>query len=239
MKLTEEKNLSVSLNWTTVVCSDDKGWFFGEGRTIDSELRKAISGPRVYRFRFLPANPGLESLYIGESERFQDRCDRYRRASSKLSRRSNVSAASNKNDDIAYWKELRRDPCARVAVAIRRAESSHDRVELQLLGFDDFVLNGSLISVTTSLDNPFTRRMVENLAILSSDRIGVLIMNRGVSLMAKEFKRRIRSLNATRSKRQNGRYLGCYWIPFEESAPVPGFEVHGSSDARRTKEWKG
>jgi hypothetical protein len=172
------------------VSSDGPGWCFEADRRIDQNLREKIAGPRIYRFVFAPLDSGLKELYVGESERFEKRCASHIRALAKIRKAADAATDMNAQSLEVAWKEMARNPCVRIAAAIRNAEFDKNKVEVQLLTFEEFTLNGVEIS-TETLGNPYVRRLVENLAILSSDGPGVHIMNRGRDIAAKEFSRRL------------------------------------------------
>jgi hypothetical protein len=87
---------------------------------------------------------------------------------------------------VEAGKEMARNPCARIAAHIQNAEIDGRRVELQILEFPEFCLNGVLISSDT-LGNPFLRFLLENIAILDTDQLGINLMNRGRKKEAKDF----------------------------------------------------
>ena len=186
-------SICVPLNWWTVASSDERDSCLGAGSKLDRKFLARIEGPQVYRFRIFHIDPSTEQRYIAESERFEQRCSRYIRSLRKQ-RISRGSAASwNDPAIIADWKEMKRNPCVGVAAAIRNAELGGGRVELQLLRFEEFAINGFRFS-GGSLDNTFARRLMENLAILTSDDPGVQIMNEGGSVAAKVFGRRLEAM---------------------------------------------
>jgi len=183
MSLTPVRSICVPLNWTTVTHSDDQAWCFRSGSKVNKDLLKRISGPRIYRFRFAPEGSGFPWVYVGQSERFEKRCAAYVRA---LSQRKPSLTEWTVGSLGEAWKEMGRNPCARIAAHIQNAQIDRRKVELQLLDFEEFCLNRVLISSGT-LGNPFVRYLLENIAILDTDRQGINLMSRGRMKEAKDF----------------------------------------------------
>ncbi|MGC2299177.1 MAG: hypothetical protein WA476_10270 [Acidobacteriaceae bacterium] len=186
MTLTPVRSIRVPLNWTTVTHSDHQAWCFRPGSKVTKDLLKLISGPRIYRFCFAPESTGFPWIYVGQSECFEKRCAAYIRALSR--QRKQTQTESTVDSFGEAWKEMARDPCARIAAHIQTAETDRRRVELQLLDFEEFCLNGILIS-SEELGNPFVRCLLEDIAILDTDRQGINLMNSGRRKEAKDFDR--------------------------------------------------
>jgi len=169
------------LEWTTVATSDDRDWYFGVDQKITPRFRSAIQGPQVYRFVILPPSsesPGFggnRRIYVGESERFERRCADYKGALTRT-RKSPQTFGWGDPRLGAEWKEMQGNPCVRVAGCLQDAERDSSKVELQLLKFDEFWIDR--VQVTPKrIGNQCVRRLVENLAILSSDSPKVILLN--------------------------------------------------------------
>jgi hypothetical protein len=201
--LTPVRSIRVPLKWTTVTDSDDPAWCFGLCSTIGQDLLQRICGPHVYRFRFAPFESGDTWIYVGQSERFEKRCSSYIRALSNLRKPAKTATETTVDTLAEAWKEMARNPCVRIAAAIQNAAIDRRKVELQLLDFEEFSLNGVPIS-PESFGSPFVRCLVENIAILDTDRLGIHLMNQGRTREAKDFslwmearRNKYRKLNAS------------------------------------------
>ena len=188
MNLTPVRSIRVPLNWTTVTHSDDQAWCFRSGSKLTKDLLGLISGPRIYRFCFAPEGNGFPWIYIGQSECFEKRCAAYIRFLSRQRKPTQRPWTVSSLGEAR--KEMERNPCARIAAHIQNAEADRRRVKLQLLGFEEFCLNGIVIS-SEELGNPFVRCLLENIAILDTDRPGINLMNSGRRKEAKDFGRLI------------------------------------------------
>jgi len=184
MNLAPVRSILVPLTWTTITHSDDQAWCFRVGGGISKDLLRIISGPRIYRFCFAPEDTGFPWIYVGQSERFERRCADYLRALSRQRKQPQMEFTIDTLGEA--WKEMEGNSCVRIAARIQNAERAGTGVELQLLSFEEFYFNGVLIS-PDSLGSPFVRCLVENLAILDTDRPGVHLMNQGRRLEVKVF----------------------------------------------------
>jgi hypothetical protein len=178
------KQFFVSFRWKTITSSDQYDWPFLPGGKISKALREKIKGTHVYRFYFASVG-GNSWCYIGECEKFEDRCGDYIQALRRLREPKPTIDSTGENLERA-WKELQTYPEVRVGAMIQNSEAEKSRVELQLIDFEEFGFNKVLIS-QESLSNPFQRMAIENLAVLDSEASGINIMNSGRDVNAKWF----------------------------------------------------
>ena len=199
-------SMVIPLTWETVASSDDLDWCFADNSKISRDFKGKIQGPQIYRFCFHPPDTNLNEItgfvriYVGESQHFEKRCARYVRALAKMRMSTSPVVNMNVQDLDAAWKNMQRDPCVRIAAALQNASIDKGKVKLQLLKFEESWINGVEVS-PEKIGNPFVRRLLENLAILSSDGIGIHLMNQGRSVEAKSFQRLLGSI-AKRSTTQ-------------------------------------
>ena len=176
MSFSVAKKLMVPFVWETVSASNCVEWPFSKTGRIDEQLRRAVAGPRVYRFRYSDS-AGRPVCYIGESEKFERRFGDYLRTFKRvLSSKPTKDSTLEELEDACKRNHTNAE--VRVSAAILNANLGDALVELQFLSFDEFVMNGALIALDM-LSDPFKRRAVENLAILDSESSGIRVINRG------------------------------------------------------------
>ena len=194
-------SVGVHLKWTAAATSDDRDWCFAMNQEISQRFKSLIQGPRIYRFIFSPPNSdsldfgGKLQIYVGESEHFERRCADYKKALTKIHKSTRAFTGWPDPRLIHDWKEIQRNPCVRIAAALQNAERDKSEVELQLLEFTEFWINR--IHVTPArMSDQFTRRLVENLAILSSDGPNIILLNRGRDPEIRPLSQALEELNA-------------------------------------------
>jgi hypothetical protein len=186
------KQFIVDFRWKTVTTSVQENWPFLRKEQVDkgvyNELRKAVSGPQVYRFCF-NGTAGTRRCYVGESEQFEHRLSQYVGTLTKLRSKQWVDDFTPADMERAC-KELQNDSKVRIGAAIQNAELDGDRIDLQVIDFDEFYFNEVSISLE-GLSSPFLRRMIENLAILTSETSGFHMLNNGRDVHAKWLSQRL------------------------------------------------
>lgn len=148
-------NIEVPLRWTPVpVKGGHFDWHKNPPKNV--RARDAISGPRIYRWALLKATGEIASVYIGQSERFQERVSAYRKG-----KQTPLEPDDTVQSDIKKWAD------------------SGGTVELQFLDLDvePFCINGERVTVS-SLGYQDTRLMMEGIAIFSARVSGLRVLNR-------------------------------------------------------------
>jgi hypothetical protein len=150
----EALNIEIPLHWVTVPA---RGCQFAWHNSLPKSVsaREAISGPRVYRWTLRAIDGKIAFVYIGQSERFQERVSAYRSG-----------------------KKTSHEPNDTVRSKIRDWENSGGTVELQFLDFDvdPFSINGKPVTVA-SLSDHDTRLMMESVAIFSARASNLNVLN--------------------------------------------------------------
>jgi hypothetical protein len=192
MSLRMPKQFVVDFKWRTISTSSQQNWPFYPQKQVNKkaykDLRLTVAGPHVYRFCFY-ATEGKPRCYVGESERFERRLSQYIGTLTNLRGKQRIRDLALPDLELAD-KELQNDSEVRVGAAIQNAEIDREHVELQVVDFDEFGFNKSLIS-QEGLSNPFVRRLIENLAILDADESGFNMLNNGRDVDAKWLSRRL------------------------------------------------
>jgi len=176
-------NVGVHLIWTTVTSSDDGDWYFKANQKISQGFRCRIRGPRIYRFVISP--PSSDSLdfvgnlevYVGESEHFERRCANYKGDVTKIRKPPQPFTGWLDPKLVDDLKEMESDPCVRIAAHLQNAELDGSKVELQFLEFAEFWIDRIQLT-PAKMNDLFFRRLIENLAILSTDGPNVTLLNR-------------------------------------------------------------
>ena len=186
--------------WRTVTDSDSSNWPFGVRIRLSKDLCKLFAGPRVYRFAFRENDEfKMAQAYVGEAENFRERYYGYRSVTS-----ASTPASWTRHTLEEAFRSLRRNPNVRVRSAILNWMAGGHRVELQFLEFESFRLNRVLVT-QDRLSNPFVRRLVENVAVLETEKDGYRIMNSGRDIQSKAWTKWFVGLQARSTKRQQSR----------------------------------
>jgi len=150
----EPWNIDVPLRWKSVLV---KGMHFDWHKHPPRNVRERdlISGPRIYRWLLRTTSGEIEFVYIGQSERFQERVSAYR----NLDHRRVES-------DRAFQSRL------------KKYEDCGGTVELEFLDLDaeSFCINGKAIT-NASLGDHDIRLMMESIAIVDARVRKLSILN--------------------------------------------------------------
>jgi hypothetical protein len=150
------QSFKIPLNWRPVLIA---GTAFPWHRDSPKPWRdrELIEGPRVYRWTFKNKTCDIEAVYIGQSEKFQNRLASYRKPRKATPNSTDVIL----NKMFESWEQKGR------------------AVELQFLEIAAFEINGQLIdSSTKSLRNHEVRLLLECLAIVTAKSEKPKLLNR-------------------------------------------------------------
>ncbi|MDE3163850.1 MAG: hypothetical protein KGL64_11370 [Acidobacteriota bacterium] len=183
----EVRNIEVPLHWIPIPMKGNHfDWHKNRPKTISA--REAISGSKVYRWALRKLTDEIEYVYVGETERFQDRVSAYRNCKRALLEPDGTVQLRIKN-----WSE----------------ESGGGVVQLEFLDLDvePFCINGKRVT-NASLGDHATRLMMESIAIFSALTSGLRVLNKlRENARVKELKRNLKDpkqlelvLSALRSK---------------------------------------
>lgn len=145
--------IDVPLHWTRVQVSEKHfDWHKDLPKTVRN--RDLISGPKIYRW--VLRESGIESVYIGQSERFEKRLSAYRSGNRK-----------------ALASEYH------VRAKLKQCEDAKGIVELEFLDLDkgSFYINGKLVA-NSSLGDHEVRLMMESVAIVAARASSLHLLNR-------------------------------------------------------------
>jgi hypothetical protein len=146
-------SLLISLNWIPVLVDGVKYPWHRKPQKY-ARNRELINGPRIYRWVLRSKVGDIESVYIGQSEKFEKRLTRYRRL-----RESGTEVYVNN--------------------AFSDCEEHGGTVELQFLEVAEFEINGTLVDTSArSLGNHVVRQLLETTAILTAQSEPPNLLNR-------------------------------------------------------------
>jgi len=150
------ESFNIPLNWQSVLVNGRiYPWHRKPQR--NAKDRDLIKGPRIYRWVFKDQNGEIQAVYIGESEKFQNRISGYR----------TPTKANQQDTDVIVHNAL--DDC----------EKQGGIVELQFLEIVGFEVNGQLIDTTArSLGNHEVRILLESIAIVAARTEKPKLLNR-------------------------------------------------------------
>lgn len=148
-------SIEIPLYWMPVLV---KGHHFPWHKNLPktTQARDMISGPKVYRWVLRTKTGRVESIYIGQSEKFQERISAYRTGNQK-------ALGSDKA----------------VLANLGHCEDSGGAVELQFLDVDmgSFRIYGKLVN-NSSLGDHDIRLMMESIAIVAARASNLKVLNR-------------------------------------------------------------
>jgi hypothetical protein len=187
--------VTISFAWEELTNSTQSTWLFLTRKSVGEVLKAEFKGPPIYRFVFY--KDSKQWAYVGESQNFTKRYLRYRyktKSSEPISYKGMSEALEN----------LHANPNVRISTEIALASDRELKVGLQILKFDEFSFNGTLICEKT-LACPFTRRALENLAILDTRASGMHVMNRGYDFGTHDWRERRKDRVNKRLKNKAGK----------------------------------
>jgi hypothetical protein len=173
---------NVSFEWEGLTDSTQSEWPFSGSQSVGDKLKALFKGPKIYRFVFYKSPK--KWAYVGESQNFTLRYLRYRC-------KPNLSKAEATTEEglAKALNNLHSNPNVRISTAIETASNSNEKVEFQIFKFNEFTFNGALIR-EQDLACPFTRKALENFAILDTRTSGMHVMNRGHDFRTHDWRQR-------------------------------------------------
>jgi hypothetical protein len=150
------ESFNILLNWRTVLIEEAVyPWHKKPQKYL--KYRELINGPRVYRWAFKNSSGEIEAVYIGESEKFENRLAGYRRP---------TSSTPNRTDAILNGE-------------FANCEKREGTVELQFLEFVPFEINGQRIEAQIhSFAKHEIRLLLECIAIVTAKSEKPKLLNR-------------------------------------------------------------
>jgi len=134
------------LNWKSILVNE-KVYPWHKESPKQPKDKELINGPRVYRWVFKNQAGEVESIYIGQSEKFQNRLSGYR----------TPTKINQKDTDVIVHR------------AFSECERHGGTIELQFLEVEKLEINGQLIDTTIqSLGNQEIRLLLELIAVLTA-----------------------------------------------------------------------
>jgi hypothetical protein len=172
-------SFKIPLNWQSVLVNGQIYPWHRKPQRV-AKYRELIEGPRIYRWVFKNQNDEIQAVYIGESEKFQNRLSGYR-TPTKINQQDTDVIVHNTFDDC---------------------EKQGGIVELQFLEIAAFEINGQLIdSSTKSLGNHEMRIILESIAIVTAKLEKPKLLNRlSKNVHEKDLERLLRSLPPKRKQ---------------------------------------
>jgi hypothetical protein len=158
----ECQQLSLDVRWDVVATKSGTPYQFPQAQRVLSEERYAV--PVVYRWFVAKAGTKPHACYIGETDNLHRRVGNYLHA------------------------HVSQGQVFRVAQRLREEVSSGSVVELQVLQFETFFINGNYVE-PSGLSNPARRKLMENIAIMLHDATQCELLNEDMSRMGRRIKR--------------------------------------------------
>jgi hypothetical protein len=158
----ECQQLSLDVRWDAVRTESGTAYRFPQPQRVLSKKRHAV--PVVYRW--CVSKPGAEphACYIGETDNLRRRVGNYLNA------------------------HISQGQVFRVAQRLREEVSRGSVVELQVLQFETFFINGNYVE-PSGLSNPARRKLMENIAIILHDAARCELLNEDMSRMGRRIKK--------------------------------------------------
>lgn len=158
------------------LCTNDEIWEWFAKKRQPRSLRGKLRRPGVYRFLLPDENsPGLFRCYIGEAECLQRRI------------REHLTLLKIKNQDS--WRSCQKNQILGVLKNLNHSNGHvsglKDKVSLEEL----IIEGGHLLGVPVNhhtLNDPFVRKMFENLELLRADHC-FRLLNHRITVSTKEF----------------------------------------------------
>ena len=152
------KELDLEMRWRPVMAAVGQPYRFPEKTT--KYLRQRYQGPAVYCWRLdRPKMPSV--VYVGETD-----CV-IRRLRGVL------------------WAGRRGEPTLRLNRLFQKLLAEGAEITLEILDFERFVINDYEVSMER-LRNPYLRKLVESVAILTEARLGSVVLNWGRELVERQ-----------------------------------------------------
>jgi hypothetical protein len=179
------QSFKIPLNWQPVLIGG-AAFSWHRDSPKPSKDRELIEGPHIYRWVFKNRDGEIEEVYIGQSEKFQNRISSYRTPTKK----------NSKDTDVFVSKRF------------ASCEAQGGVVELQFLEIDEIEINGQLIdSSTKSLGNHEVRILLESIAVVTAKSEKPKLLNR---LSKNVHEKGLESLLRSLSPKQQKEILGHF-----------------------------
>lgn len=114
--------IKIDLDWVRVSDGTKAADCHTKGHKLSNRVRAQFKGPRVYRWVIYDTQKQIMALYIGETGKFEQRLALYRNGHKKP------------KDTVNYIRNC-----------FEQASANGQMIELQLLVFDPFTINGARV----------------------------------------------------------------------------------------------
>jgi hypothetical protein len=150
------------------------GWILGGERRLADEVRQKLEGPKIYRFlvttKLDNATPEVKEAYVGQSEDFLKRIQRYRtgmvvhaKEIEKLGHTGDFNKLEQTAKDFTGSNTQKR-----IATRLKGSFENEAQIEIQTLKLCRILINRQSTFTLDDISNCYIRCMIENVAILKT-----------------------------------------------------------------------